>query len=95
MYSSLGLIFLFLSASYLVHIKNVNLSSALVRLSTYTFGIYLFQQFILIWLYYHTDLQSVVGIHLLPWLAFVIALVGSWGLTRIALLTKAGRRLIA
>lgn len=94
LYASLGLMFIFLTASYLVHVKHIALSNRVIRLSTYAFGIYLFQQFILIWLYYHTSLQSIIGLHLLPWISFVIVLIGSWLLTGFTLRFKIGRQLI-
>lgn len=57
-------------------------------------GVYLFQQFILKGLYLNTALLEIVGLILLPWIGFVIALVVSLLLSYLMRLTKAGRFLI-
>lgn len=74
--------------------KPLTLSPFWIKLSGYCFGIYLFQQFILQWLYYHTALQEYIGIIVLPWLAFAVTLILSWLLTHIMMQTRAGRYLI-
>lgn len=65
-----------------------------VKLATYCFGIYLFQQFILLLLYYKTSFSVGVGPYLLPWIGFVIATITSYYLTALFLKTKAGKYLL-
>lgn len=93
-YSSLGLVTVFLMASYLIYVRNVSLSPGLINLSTYCFGIYLFQQFILYYIYYRTDVLSMISIEALPWISFVAALVLSYLFTMFTLKTRVGRYLI-
>lgn len=57
-------------------------------------GVYLFQQFILQTLYCHTKLPSMLGPYWLPWLGFIIALIGSLFLSFLFHKTKMGRFLI-
>ena len=65
-----------------------------IRLAGCCFGIYLFQQFILQFLYYKTSFSTMVGQYWLPWLGFVIALILSYILSALSLKTKYGRFLI-
>lgn len=94
LYASSGVLFVFLLASHLIHKKKLNLSTRTINISTYCFGIYLFQQFILQLLYYHTNLVQILSIHTLPWIAFIFTLFLSFLFTAICLKTKIGRYLI-
>lgn len=64
------------------------------RIASMCFGVYLFQQFILIALYKHTSLHSIVGFYALPWVGFVITIITSLALTYIVRQTRLGRLLI-
>lgn len=66
----------------------------LIRLSGYCYGVYIFQQFILIILYYKTDMALCINPYILPWLATVVTIVLSLVFTDLALRTKVGRFLI-
>ena len=66
----------------------------IVKLGEYCFGVYLFQQFILKGLYYHTDLPIAVGSTWLPWIGTAITLSGSLLLSWLFRKTKFGRALI-
>lgn len=59
-----------------------------------SFGVYLFQQFILKGLYDHTALPSLLGCYWLPWVGFVVALIGSLLMAYLLRATKFGRFLI-
>ena len=59
-----------------------------------SFGVYLFQQFILKGLYDHTTLPSFLGCYWLPWVGFVVALLGSLLMAYLLRATKFGRFLI-
>lgn len=66
----------------------------LVTLSTYSFGIYIVQQFILKYLYYHTSLPLTVDYLLLPFIGTFVALILSLIITHISLKTFLGKFLI-
>lgn len=58
-------------------VKRVYLGKEWMYVGGLCFGVYLFQQFLLQGLYYHTDLPILVGPLWLPWLGVLIALMGS------------------
>lgn len=93
-YSSLGVMFLFVGALYIVDHFKIELSPMTIRLSTCCFGIYIYQEFILQWIYYHTDILYFLDISLLPWCAFVITICLSILMSHISLKSKIGRCLI-
>ena len=66
----------------------------IINFSTYCFGIYIFQQFILMFLYYHTHLNHYISNNLLPWLGLIITLFLSSCLSFFLLKTKVGKYLI-
>lgn len=65
-----------------------------VTLSGYCYGVYIYQQFILKILYYHTQLPFTVNVYWLPWIATVITTVISLLLCHYSLKTRIGRFLI-
>lgn len=62
--------------------------------SAICYGVYIFQQFILQFLYYKTTLPVLVGPYWLPWVGCVVTFVVSIVLTRLTLKTRFGRFLI-
>lgn len=62
--------------------------------SSICYGVYVYHQFILRFLYFKTSLPSFAGPYALPWIALTITLILSVGLTVISLKTKIGRFLI-
>lgn len=64
------------------------------RVGYLSFGVYLFQQFILKGLYDHTQLPFLLGCYWLPWISFIIALFGSLVLPWLLRKTEIGRKLI-
>lgn len=58
------------------------------------YGIYIFHQFILIFLYYHTDFPTLVNSYILPILSFIIVLLSSVLLTYLFTRSKIGKFLI-
>lgn len=92
--SGLGVLFITMLVLRLVKEFNINLKGFWVNLSTYTFGIYLFQQFILQAIYYHSDLPMLIQASWLPWLAFLFTLMASFALTWCMKQGKSGRKLI-
>lgn len=91
-YTSLGIIAMLITA---IRVTDRNqLPSWIVKVGSYCFGVYIFQQFILQILYYHTSLPLYLGNEFLPWIGFVGALVLSLILSYILRLTRIGRNLI-
>lgn len=88
-----GLLGAFWSANYFV-VGKYRLPDWLIKLSTYCYGVYICQQFILIHMYYHTDLPDLVGPIALPWIALFLTLVLSLLITHLLLMTKVGRYLL-
>lgn len=91
-YAGLGIIAMFSTA--LIIVSKKQLQPWIIKLGVYCFGVYIFQQFILMWLYYHTNLPITVGYQLLPWIGTAIALSGSLFLSWLFRKTKLGRQLI-
>lgn len=86
-----------LSAFYftaLNYVQNHTLRNFTIKLAGCCFGIYIFQQFVLQYLYYKTSFPTLVGPYWLPWCGFIIATVVSYGLTILLLKTKTGKFLI-
>ena len=91
-YASIGTFVFYMTAYYYAY--NHSLKASTVKLAGCCFGIYLFQQFVLQFLYYKTGLPAIVGPYWLPWLGFLTALPVSYFLTTCLLKTKIGRFLI-
>lgn len=91
-YSIAGIVALLISAYKYTSKKKLN--SFTIKIGEYCFGVYLFQQFILIALYYYTNLPSVIGTNLLPWCGFIITLIISLLLSSFIRETKIGKNLI-
>lgn len=66
----------------------------LIRLSGYCYGVYIFQQFILKFLYYKSDMAQCINPYALPWVATVVTIALSLILTDLSLRTRIGRFLI-
>lgn len=71
-----------------------SLGPAFIILSTYCYGVYIFHQFLLKALYYHTSLPAIVSIDLLPWVCIIITVILSLVLVFVTLKTRIGRFLI-
>lgn len=93
-YAICGIAFTYLLINYILEIKRIKVSNIIISLNRSCFGIYLFQQFILQILYYKTNLPDFVGAYWLPWIGFAVALLSSYLLTRLLLMSKTGRYLV-
>ncbi len=91
-YAGLGIVAMFCTVRYIAN--KCEVKQWIVKLGEYCFGVYLFQQFILMGLYYHTNLPTIVGSNWLPWIGTAIALSGSLLLSWLFRKTKLGRALI-
>lgn len=91
---SSGVMGIFLIAKYLIENKRYSPSSFLLWCSSICYGVYIWHQFLLKWLYYQTDFPVLMGTFLLPWISFFIALLVSVAITVLMLKTKVGRYLL-
>lgn len=66
----------------------------LITLSGYCYGVYIYQQFVLRYLYYKTSFAAVLPVELLPWMGFLVGLALSLGLCHLTLKTRWGRYMI-
>ena len=58
------------------------------------YGVYVFHQFILVWLYYYTCLPTLVGTYWLPWIGLIVATSVSLVLTLLIRKTSMGRKFL-
>ena len=68
------------------------LGQVIIKIGACGYGVYVFHQFILKWLYGYTQLPDFAGTYMLPWLALVITTLLSVTLTLLVRQTKIGRR---
>lgn len=85
-----GLMLCYIIVVKLCHKIN-RLPNAFVTLSGYSFGIYIFQQFILKYLYYYTPFSLNVNYTYMPWIGLVVACVLSFLTASIFKRFKIGR----
>ena len=90
-YCIAGIFWIYALVNYLLEIKKLKIPQWIINLSAVCYGMYLFQQFILQYLYYYTDVPSIVGPYWLPWVGLAIATIGSYLLTVICRMTRIGR----
>lgn len=93
-YSILGLFLFYIFINYLIEKKNIKTTLRFVQFNKLCFGIYIFQQFVLLFLYYNTSVPELLGSFWLPWVGFIITMIISIILTKISIKTKVGRFLI-
>ena len=87
-----GITMLYLIASKFTH--KHTLSQTVMTIGTMGYGVYIFHQFILKYLYYYTPLPEAVGTAALPWVAGGGTLIASLLTTYLFKSTKIGRTLI-
>lgn len=90
-----GLIAFYATSLYYVNRPNRSekLTAKVLAIGKLCFGAYLFQQFILQFIYYKTTLPQILGLWL-PWISFIIALFLSMVFTYLVKLSKIGRQFI-
>ena len=93
-YAALGVAFIYLLINYLLNNKIIIVTPEMIKLSSYCFGVYIFQQFILMPFVNNSIITKLFGTYWLPWVAFIFALIGSIVLTWVTRQTKVGRMLI-
>lgn len=91
-YATLGSLAILFTAIFFVE-KNA-LPALIIWTSPLCFGVYIYHQFILKFLYYQTSLPKSVSEAVLPWICFIVALPTSIMISKLTLTTRFGRKLI-
>lgn len=92
-YKCSGILGIFLLINLLLR-RGIHLSSEIYVLSGYTFGIYIFHQMVLEYLYYHTEVPAYTGFVFLPFIGMILAFGVSTLLTFIFQRTSVGKILL-
>lgn len=91
-YSSFGVAVFYLLA--LLFSQHYSLKNGWQHWNSACFAIYIYQQFLFEWLYYHTSLPQIVGSLWLPWCGLFAVYFLSLALALITMKTKTGRFLL-
>lgn len=94
LYSVLGVFVVYIMVNYLIKRNLIKVSSTIVRLSSYCFGVYIFQEFIIRIFYYKCNTIETLNPYVFPIASMVITLILSITLTHFALKTKFGKFLL-
>lgn len=94
LYKCCGILGIYLLIHLWLKRRGEHLSSGVHTFSGYAFGIYIFHQMVLEFVYYHTDLPQYLNITLLPLMGMILALTISVGLTGILLRMPIGKILL-
>lgn len=85
-----GIIALYLTSVY--YCKRHSLSKTIIKIGTCGYGVYVFHQFILVYLYRYTEFPQLCGTYGLPWAGFGVTVLLSVLLTLAVRSTKIGRK---
>lgn len=91
-YATIGTMVFYMTS--VIVTKHYNIGTFIVRVAAASFGIYLFHQFILQWLYYKTEISLIVGPYWLPWFGFLISIISSFIISDLLLKFNVGKRMI-
>jgi len=94
LYSCCGIMALYLIVLRFSSVPGYKPSNLVLKSNSMCYGVYVYHQFILVFMYYHTQLPVLVGSIALPFVGFAITFVLSVLLTWLTLKTKFGRTLI-
>ena len=89
-----GILALYLLVSTKTTLPDFVPHQAIIDASKVCYGVYVYHQFLYVWLFEHTAFPMWVGSYALPWTAFAITITVSYILTRLTLKTKTGQFLI-
>ncbi len=89
-----GILFVYLFVCHYTYKPNFVLSPRVFYLSSVCYGIYVYHQFLLKYLYYYTSFPILLGEALLPWISFILVVLVSYIFTVLSLKTRIGRFLI-
>lgn len=80
-YSYMGTLALYVTA--VTVISNYKLKDSYISIGKLCFGVYIYQEFILRYIFYHTNLSQEVSYLLVPWIGFIVVLILSTFFTAI------------
>ena len=92
--SSTGIIMMMLIIWFINSKRKTPFPQSLIKISDLCMGVYLFQQFVLKYMYYHTNIPDMLNPYLLPWVGFLVALTISIMLAFGVKRTKIGKKII-
>lgn len=92
--SCFGIMALYLTVCKTTTKENYRPKQWVIEASDNCYGVYVYHQFILVFLYFYTPLVSVCHPLLVPWIGLVVTFFVSLLLTKVTLKTKVGRLLI-
>lgn len=69
-------------------------SRIISQIAIYSFGLYIYHQFILMWLYYHTTIPNIIVSSALPWFSMITTILVSVILINISIRIKFGRKIL-
>ena len=87
-----GIIALYLTAVQYCRTHEIN--AFILKVGVCGYGVYVFHQFVLVWMYYKTSLPEMLGTYWLPWVGLAITTVVSVLLTLAVRSTKIGRKFL-
>lgn len=95
-YSGIGLFALYFAVNYfLKRFPDWKYPIWLTYLNSLCFGIYIYQQFVLKFIYYSTPLPLLTGTYALPWVGCVVTIIASIILAGLTNKMKLGKYLIS
>ncbi len=92
--SCVGILALYLTVCHFTEKEGFCPKPWVIAASGDCYGVYVFHQFILVWLYFFTPLVSSCPNAVVPWVGFIVTLSFSLLLTKLSLKTRLGRFLI-
>lgn len=92
--SCIGILALYTTVCKYTSKANYQPKQWIVNASNYCYGMYVYHQFILMYLYYHTSLDVNCNQFVLPWIGLMLSIIVSYILTKLTLKTKFGNNLI-
>lgn len=93
-YSFLGVILLYITINFLLKKESIRITPLMFKISNLCFGVYIYQQFILNFLYYDSKLSVWLSPEILPWIGFFSTLSLSLLFSWLTIKTKLGKFLI-
>lgn len=93
-YSTIGVFLFYISVNYMIRQNLIKVSPLIVKLSSYCFGVYIFQEFIIKIFYYKLYAIETLNPYVFPLASVIISLILSVLFTHLSLKTKIGKLLI-
>ena len=92
--ASIGILILMTISSKIVSKTDISQCKVLLKLSDCCFGVYIFQQFVLKYIYDETAIPTIIDPYMLPWISFLVALCASIVLTMIIRCSYIGKKIL-